>query len=106
GDYFRVVSTTAASHGTFVYDYHYGAVTYIPDSSFAGTDSVSYQTCDDLGQCANATVTLNSVNAPPAPPANEFKTRVNQNLFVGGPDALRVNNSDPDHDSVRVTSYT
>lgn len=106
GDYFHVVSVTPASHGTFNYIYQYGAVTYIPDSGFVGTDTVSYQACDDLGQCANATVSLNVVNRSPEPPSSEFKTRINQNLFVGGPDALQVNNCDPDHDFVNVTNYT
>lgn len=105
-DYFSVVSTTPASHGTFSYLYQYGAVTYIPDPGFSGTDSVTYHTCDDLGKCADATVTLNVVNHPPAPPAKEFKTHVNQNLFVDGPDALEVTNCDPDHDFVSVSNIT
>jgi len=106
GDYFHVVYVTPASHGTFAYIYQYGAVTYIPDSGYTGSDNISYQACDDLGQCAIGTVHLDVVNQLPEPPASEFRARVNQNLFVGGPDALQINNSDPDHDSVSVTNFT
>ena len=106
GDYFHVVYVTPASHGTFTYLFQYGAVTYIPDSGYTGSDNISYQACDDLGQCAIGTVHLDVVNQLPEPPASEFRARVNQNLFVGGPDALQINNSDPDHDSVSVTNFT
>jgi len=105
-DSFSVVSFTQASHGTFTYSYSYGAAVYQPNYAFTGTDSISYQICDNLGLCDSATATFNVVNDPPKASPDEYSTDVNQTLFVGGPDALVANDSDPEHDYFSVTSYT
>src|SRR5260221_2680360 len=106
GDPFSVVSNTAASHGTFSYSYQYGALTYDPNYGYTGSDSITYQICDNLGLCDGATATFNVVNNPPVANTDEYTIKVNQTLNVFGPDALRENDSDPDHDPFSVVSYT
>jgi hypothetical protein len=65
GDPFSVVSYTPASHGTFSYSYQYGALTYEPNYGYTGSDTITYQICDNLGLCDSATATFNVVNNPP-----------------------------------------
>ncbi|MCY9879266.1 cadherin-like domain-containing protein [Vibrio natriegens] len=52
---------TVASNGD-------GTFTYLPDANFSGSDSFTYQICDEGGLCDTATVTINvtPVNDPPA----------------------------------------
>src|SRR5205807_4859272 len=67
GDPFSVVSYTQASHGTVNYFYQYDTLRYdVFDPSYSGADSFTYRICDNLGLCAEATVTLN-VNGQPTP---------------------------------------
>jgi RHS repeat-associated protein len=103
-DPFSVVSYTQAAHGIFYYFPQYGSLSYEPDHGFTGTDSISYQICDNLGLCDTATATFNVVNNPPN--AVDDTYTVHGHLNVGGPDALRANDSDPENDSFSVVSYT
>jgi RHS repeat-associated protein len=106
GDPFSVVSNTPASHGTFNYSYQYGALTYDPNYGYTGSDSITYQICDNLGLCDGAAATFNVVNNPPVAVADVYTIKVNQTLFVSGSNALRENDSDPDNDPFSVVSYT
>jgi RHS repeat-associated protein len=107
GDPIRVVSTTLASHGTFTYNYYYDSFTYEPNPGFTGTDTVTYQLCDNLGLCDTGTITFNVSNSPPVAKPDEFKTHVNEPVNVAGPpDPLSGNDSDPDGDSYSVSSNT
>ncbi len=36
-----------------------GQITYVPDEDFSGSDTFTYQICDEEGLCASATVTVN-----------------------------------------------
>ncbi|MGQ1911823.1 cadherin-like domain-containing protein, partial [Marinifilum sp. RC60d5] len=56
-----------ASNGTLVVDNVTGIVSYTPDENFQGTDSFTYEVCDDEGACdfATVTVTVKDVNDPP-----------------------------------------
>src|SRR6266480_1889791 len=106
-----LVSNGSVSHGdlrTFgrFNGYSQDSFIYDPNYGYVGADSFTYHACDSSNNCVDGTISLNVVNNPPVPPPNEFTTRVNQALYVGGPDALSVHGSDPDHDPVRVTSYT
>jgi uncharacterized alpha/beta hydrolase family protein len=105
-DSIRVVSVTQASNGTFTYNFFYDSFTYQPRPGFAGTDSVTYTICDNLGLCDTATITLIVVNQPPVANHDDYTTQMNQTLFVRGPDALVKNDSDADNDPFSVTGYT
>ncbi|MRT93188.1 tandem-95 repeat protein [Ancylomarina sp. 16SWW S1-10-2] len=56
-----------ASNGTLVVDNVTGIVSYTPNENFQGTDSFTYEVCDDQGACDFATVsiTVNDVNDAP-----------------------------------------
>jgi RHS repeat-associated protein len=58
GDPIRLVSFTPASNGTFRYFFQYDSFIYEPNSGFTGTDSITYQVCDNLGLCDTGTVTF------------------------------------------------
>src|SRR5712691_141706 len=76
GDPFSVVSYTQASHGTVNYFYQYDILRYdVFDPSYTGTDSLTYRICDNLGLCAEATVTLN-VSGEPTPTPTPTPTPV------------------------------
>jgi RHS repeat-associated protein len=105
-DPIRVVSVTPASHGTFNYNFYYDSFIYQPDPGFTGSDSVTYRVCDSLGLCDTGTVDLNVVNNTPVAVDDDYTTRVNHTLYVGGPDALKANDSDADNDPFNITSYT
>lgn len=76
-----------------------GNITYNPNSNFFGTDTFTYQVCDNDGACSTATVTVtvNPVNDPPtAVPDSEFVVEdFLQTIFVP--------NNDIDVDSFPLT---
>ena len=70
----------------------------LSDTTFVGTDSFTYRACDPQQACSNiATVTINVVNQPPV--ANDDAYTVHVNGTIG---PLRVNDSDPDGDSLKA----
>ncbi|HEY6569178.1 MAG TPA: Ig-like domain-containing protein, partial [Candidatus Limnocylindrales bacterium] len=66
-----VAITGLPNHGTVTVDPATGVITYTPDPDWSGTDTFSYQVCDDQGACdtADVTVTVDPVNdqQPPQP---------------------------------------
>ncbi len=56
GDVITVTTFTQPSNGNVVLNG--GVFTYSPDAGFSGTDSFTYQICDDEGLCDVATVTI------------------------------------------------
>ena len=64
-----VAVTSGAGNGTTSVDPVSGEITYTPDADFAGTDSFTYEVCDDgapvLCDTAVVTVTVDPVNDPP-----------------------------------------
>ncbi len=72
---------------------------YAPnDPSFTGTDSFTYQACDNHSNCSNtATVTITIVNHAPVAVSDEFRVRANTSI-VFGPMLANDRDSDPgDH---------
>jgi RHS repeat-associated protein len=107
GDPFSVSSYTQTSHGTVTYFFQYGSLRYeLSDPSYVGTDSFTYQICDNLGLCASATVTFTVINSPPVARDDEYSVNAGDTLHVFGPNALRENDSDPDNDPISVVSNT
>src|SRR6266550_1337545 len=89
GDPFSVVSFTQTSHGTVNYLYQYGALRYdLADPSYVGTDSFTYQICDNLGLCSSATVTFTVTNSPPVANDDDYSVQTGDTLHVPGPNAL------------------
>ncbi len=64
-----VTVTSGPANGAVAVDPVTGAVTYTPDADFNGTDSFTYEVCDDgtpvLCDTATVTVTVTPVNDPP-----------------------------------------
>jgi len=71
-----------------------------PANPYTGSDSFTYKVCDSLGLCsAPATVSLNIVNNPPTPGADEYRVR---GTTIIGP--VKVNDTDPDGDQLGTPS--
>ena len=49
---------TSTTNGTLIFTVD-GTFSYSPNAEFFGTDSFTYTACDDLGECDQATVTIN-----------------------------------------------
>ena len=93
-----VTVTSGPSNGTVSVDPTTGIVTYTPNSNFNGTDTFTYQVCDDgtplPAQCASGTVTITvtPVNDPPV--ANPDYATTNEDTPVAIP--VLANDSDVD----------
>jgi hypothetical protein len=103
-DPMSVASYTQPTHGTVNYSHSDGSLSYQPNSGYTGNDRFVYALCDNLGLCATANVNLNVVNGPPVAVNDAYFVR--GSLNVPGPNALRVNDSDPDNDPFSVISFT
>lgn len=73
-----------------------GAIRYVPDPDFNGTDSLGYRICDLGGRCAAASVSIEvrSVNDPPVAPGRSGVTE------AGDVISIPLGYSDPDGDSL------
>jgi RHS repeat-associated protein len=76
-----------------------GGSTYKPNYGFVGTDSYTYQACDNLGLCASAVVTLNVKNGAPTAGGDFYTANGTTKIYVA--DILR-NDSDPDNDPITL----
>ena len=70
-------------------------VSYCPAYAYVGSDSFTYQICDNHGACATASVSLNILNQPTNGGADFYN--VHGSTVVG---PFLANDSDPDGDSV------
>src|SRR5215471_3730432 len=104
-----IVSWGAVSHGTLTVAAHFNGVSqeffvYEPSSGFTGDDSFTYHACNSAGQCVDGTISLSVVNnAPHAVPDSYTLHGILQH---GGDFPVTINDSDPDHDPIRVTEVT
>ena len=67
GDNMTIQATTDPENGTVEY-HEDGTFTYTPNEGFEGTDTFTYQLCDEYNACDFATVTVEV--APPAEPCS------------------------------------
>jgi hypothetical protein len=102
-DILHIGSCGAVAHGTlsctsqsFTYEANYG---------YVGADTFTYQSCDGFGVCDTGTVNLSVENSAPVAVADDY-TFHGDTFFVPGPNALRENDSDPEHDPFSVVSFT
>lgn len=78
-----------------------GSYTYTPNSGFTGTDTFTYEVCDEAGNCDTGQVTIEvretgATNSPPV--ANSDSTVVFQNGSVNG--QLLSNDGDANGDAI------
>jgi hypothetical protein len=109
-DPIRLISNGPVSHGTLrifarFNGYSQDSFIYFPDSGFVGVDSFTYHACDSSGICDDGTITITVVNSAPIAVDDAYDVHDGM-LFVGGPNALIENDSDPDSDPLSVVSYT
>ncbi|HEX2122028.1 MAG TPA: Ig-like domain-containing protein, partial [Thermoanaerobaculia bacterium] len=78
-----------------------GSITYTPAAGFAGTDTFTYTVSDSFGGSDSATVTV-VVNGGPAAADDSATTNEDQTATI----AVLANDSDPNGDTLTVTSVT
>lgn len=108
GDTITISSFTQAGHGSVVSNNN-GTFTYTPSAGWYGNDAFTYSISDGKGGTASASVTIAVAQASPLPnnppvAVNDLAT-TNQNTSVVTPNVL-ANDSDPDGDSLSITSFT
>ena len=103
GDSLTVTSATDAPHGTTSVNAN-GTVHYVPDANYAGDDGFDYAISDGRGGTASASVTVHvtAVNDPPVAVADDVTVTEDTPTDV----AVLGNDSDPNGDSLTVTSAT
>ena len=98
------LSVTPESKGTpygYVVIYADGTFTYTPDLNYNGSDSFTYQVCDNESPSAcssgTVTITINPVQDPPIATPDVFSTLEDTKLVVTC-DCVLINDYDPDGD--------
>jgi len=86
-----VVVVLAPNDGTTSVNPVTGQVTYIPDPGFFGTDTFSYEVCDDDGLCDTAMVAV-TVPAPPVARDDSASTDEETSVVID----VTANDTDPD----------
>ncbi|ELS02123.1 hypothetical protein Xen7305DRAFT_00018340, partial [Xenococcus sp. PCC 7305] len=102
-DSLTVTSATDGANGTTVVNAD-NSITYTPEEDFSGTDTYSYTIADGNGgtATANVEITVESINDDPI--ANDDADTTDEN--TPATTAVLDNDSDPDEDSLTVTSAT
>jgi len=103
GDGLSVSQVSDPGHGTATAGAN-GAIRYVPDENFNGTDTFNYEVYDGDGGTDTATVTVTVRTVNDAPVANDDAGRVARNGSVRI-DVL-ANDSDVDGDELSVADYT
>ena len=83
GEYLTVSAIGEATHGECAIATHNSTV-YIPEPGYVGTDSCTYEACDDRGVCVDATIFINVTG------------------FLSGPCERRLESSTPKDQFYRV----
>jgi len=107
GDTLTVTSNTNPSHGTVTQNSD-GSLTYTPNANFCGVDSYTYTISDGHGGTDTATVTINvaCINDQPDAQDDTYNTSEDTPLTVNPDDGVLANDTDPDGDTLTVTSNT
>ena len=102
-----IVNTTPIvdpTNGTVTID-PLGNFVYTPDSNFVGTDQFVYEVCDTAGLCVTATVYVTVVPDPTPNTAPIAVNDINNTIIdVAVSGNVLTNDSDPDGDSIVVTT--
>ncbi|WP_340643884.1 Ig-like domain-containing protein, partial [Phenylobacterium sp.] len=100
-DVLTVSSTTTPWHGTATITGG-SLIEYVPATSYSGADSFSYTISDGRGGTATANIALTIANAAPIA-VTDFITTDRNTTVIFDP---RVNDSDPNGDSLTISSLT
>ncbi|MCM8857219.1 MAG: retention module-containing protein, partial [Candidatus Thiodiazotropha sp.] len=103
GDQLSVTSNTQPANGTLV-EIANGSFQYTPNTGFFGTDTFTYTISDGNGGTDTATVTVTVGGVNDAPVAVDDTVGTNEDVPVTV--AVLPNDSDPDGDTLTVTSVT
>lgn len=76
-------------------------ITYSPTNGYSGSDTFTYQICDDQGACETGVITINISNEAPAPQNDAIETPEDVSVKI---DVL-ANDTDP-QDNIDVNSLT
>ncbi len=106
GDNLIIVGVSDGSDGT-VSDNGDGTYTYTPNADFAGLDTLTYSVEDGRGGVSNGTitVTVNSINDKPVAVDDNLVTDEDTAFVIAAADLL-ANDSDPDGDTLTLTSIS
>ena len=75
--------TTVSTNGILLFNNN-GSFTFTPNANWFGQEVISYQLCDNLSLCANATLTINIVSVNDSPVAvDDFASGVEDVPVVG-----------------------
>ena len=92
---------TNVAHGTLVLNTN-GGFTYVPVSSYSGSDTFTYRATDGVNTSSPATVTITILpNRGPPPPMTATAVTMNSTLTVAAPGIL-ANDTDPDGDPLQA----
>lgn len=103
GDAVRITNITNPPHGDAQL-YSPGVIRYSPDTNYTGSDSFTYTLTDEDGATDTATVsiTVANVNGPPVANPDTIIAPINTARVLDP----RVNDTDPDGNSLTVTAKT
>jgi hypothetical protein len=100
---FNILSNVSNGTLTFLSD---GSYTYLPSSSFVGTDVATYRVCNANGQCDTARLTITVLDVPTttnnAPVANNDNPQTLMNTTLSG--SVLGNDVDPNGNTLAVTT--
>ena len=101
GDDLTAVLTSDPSSGTLKFNSD-GSFTYVPNSSFTGTDSFTYAANDGIDDSTEVTVTLSVAAETNAPTAtdDEYEVVEGSTLTVDSDSGVLANDSDADGDTL------
>jgi hypothetical protein len=106
GDTLTVQSHTQPTNGTVTVNAD-GSFTYTPNADYNGADSFTYTITDGNGGTDTATVNINVLPANDAPTANDDQYSTDEDVpLVIAPTGVLANDTDPDGDTLTVTSFT
>lgn len=102
GDAIVIVAVGAPAHGTATISG--SKISYTPAPGYVGPDSFTYTIADPKGLTSIATVsiTVTSVNHPPIAQPDFATAGLNKPVAI----AVLANDSDPDGDTLTITSFT
>ena len=103
GDTLSVSSVTQGAHGAVVINPD-KTVKYTPAANYNGSDSFTYTVSDGNGGTATGTVTVTVTSVNDAPVANDDSATVAEDGMVNM--AVLTNDTDPEGDTLTVTSVT
>lgn len=101
----NIAAVIAPTNGTLVLNPD-GSYVYEPDAGFTGSDSFTYEVCDEAGNCDTAEVTIEVRDLTNSPNTNPVATDDAPTTFENTPvsGSLLSNDNDPDGDPLTINT--